>query len=215
MKSVRRTLLATVAVGLFVAGASSEVAAADDLERGRQVFALCAQCHGEAGAGNQLFLAPSIAGLNQWYVEAQLGHFRSGARGLHPDDIAGMRMAPMSRTLRSDEDLRAVAAYVASLPVTRPEPTLTGGNPDNGKNHFALCATCHGADGAGNQQMFAPPLRNSSDWYLLTQIEKFRSGVRGSNPGNPNGAVMWGMAMTLPDDQAIKDVIAYITTLAQ
>lgn len=214
-KAVRRSLVA-MTVGLLLAAAfAGRNALADDLERGRDLFALCAQCHGEAGTGNELYLAPAIAGLNFWYVEAQLGYFKTGVRGLHPDDIAGMRMAPMSRTLRSDDDVRAVATYVSSLPPVSPAPTLEGGDADKGKTTFALCATCHGADAAGNQQMFAPRLRNGSDWYLFSQIQKFQSGVRGSTAGNPNGAVMRGMAMTLANEQAIKDVLAYIGTLSE
>jgi cytochrome c oxidase subunit 2 len=205
-----------MAVGLLLAaGFSGGNAFAEDLERGHELFALCAQCHGSDGAGNELFLAPAIAGLNQWYLEAQLGYFKSGVRGLHPDDIAGMRMAPMSRTLRSQEDLVAVSAYVASLAPATPAPTIEGGDATSGKDRFTLCATCHGANGEGNQQMSGPRLRNSSDWYLFSQILKFQTGIRGSNPGNPNGAVMRGMSMTLPDEQAVRDVIAYIGTLPQ
>ena len=115
-----------------------------------------------------------------------------------------MRMAPMARTLRKDEDLEAVAAYVASLPRAEPAPEIQGGDPERGKAHYALCASCHGLDGAGNQQMSSPALTNASDWYLLSQLEKYRAGVRGSNPGNPNGAVMRPMAMTLPDEPGVR-----------
>ena len=34
-----------------------------------------------------------------WYIEAQLGFFRNGGRGDHPQDIPGLRMRPMSRSL--------------------------------------------------------------------------------------------------------------------
>ena len=34
------------------------------------------------------------------------------------------------------------------------------------------------------------------------------------SPGDVTGALMRPMSMTLPDEQSIKDVIAYITTLA-
>ncbi len=212
---MRRTL-ATVAAGLLLATAAPiGDAAADQLEDGRKIFALCAQCHGDDAGGNSLFLAPAIAGLKLWYIEAQLKLFRSGVRGLHPEDVAGMRMAPMARTLRKDDDLAAVAAYVASLPPTRPEPEIHGGDPDRGKTHYALCGTCHAVDGAGNQLMSSPGLRYASDWYLLSQLEKYRAGVRGANPGNPNAALMRPMAMTLPDDQALKDVVAHIMTLSK
>ena len=105
------------------------------------------------------------------------------------------------------------AGLLSLLSTPAPAQEITG-NAEAGKNYFAVCAACHGADGTGNQQMGAPALRNASDWYLLSQLEKFRAGIRGTDPRNPNGAVMRPMAMTLPDDQALKDVVAYIGTLS-
>ena len=63
------------------------------------------------------------------------------------------------------------------------------------------------------QALNGAPLRGSSDWYLLRQIQNFRSGVRGTKPEDTSGALMRPMSLTLPDEQAIIDVIAYITTL--
>ena len=60
--------------------------------------------------------------------------------------------------------------------------------------------------------MNAPRLAGTSDWYLQSALERFKAGIRGSNPKNPNGIVMRGMSMMLADDQAILDVIAYIGT---
>jgi cytochrome c553 len=37
--------------------------------------------------------------------------------------------------------------------------------------------------------------------------------VRGTNPADTSGALMRPMAQTLADEQAMKDVIAYIMTL--
>ena len=185
--------------------------AADD--RGPQLFQLCVQCHGPEAGGNPLALAPAIAGMDQWYLEAQLHKFRSGARGTHFDDTAGMRMRPMALSLLTDEDLSAVAAYVASLPVVHPPQTL-GGDAARGQALYAPCAACHGPDGAGIQALNGAPLRASTDWYLLRQIQNFRSGIRGTNPQDTSGALMRPMSMTLPDEQAMKDVIAYITTLS-
>ena len=79
------------------------------------LFDLCSQCHGVDGAGDPRFLAPSIAGLPEWYALTQLSKFRSGARGTHFDDISGMRMRPMALTLANEDDVASVAAYVASL----------------------------------------------------------------------------------------------------
>jgi cytochrome c oxidase subunit 2 len=188
-------------------------ALAEDLERGRQVFGLCLQCHGEQGQGNPLALGPAIAGLEEWYVAAQLRNFRNGVRGMHPDDLGGLRMYPMSLSLRSDEDLQAVAAYVASLPEVKPVSLVTGGDPAKGATLYAVCGACHGPDGAGNQAMNAPRLAGTSDWYMLTSLEKYKAGIRGGNPGNPNSVLMRGMAAQLVDEQAMKDVIAHIMTL--
>jgi cytochrome c553 len=188
-------------------------ASADDA-RGQELFQLCSQCHGVDGGGSPLALAPSIAGLSEWYVEAQLHKFRDGVRAAHFDDLAGLRMRPMARWLKTDDDVKSVSAYVASLPKVRPAATL-GGDAARGQTLYATCAACHGADGAGNQAMNSPALSHTSDWYLLTQIKNFKQGIRGGSPKDTTGIVMRPMSMMLTDEQAMKDVIAYIGTLGQ
>jgi cytochrome c553 len=61
--------------------------------------------------------------------------------------------------------------------------------------------------------MNAPPIAGASDWYLLAQLKKFKAGVRGANPADVTGGTMRPMAMTLADEQAMKNVIAHISTL--
>ncbi|MEE8557672.1 MAG: c-type cytochrome [Myxococcota bacterium] len=187
---------------------------ADDASRGEALFDLCAQCHGPEARGDARYLAPAIAGLSEWYVIAQLKKFRSGARGTHPDDISGMRMRPMSLTLANDSDLELVARFVAGLTPTRPAATLAG-DPMKGKGHFALCAACHGPKAEGNQALNGPPLAHSNDWYLLDQLKKFKAGIRGSDSRDPIAIMMRPMAMALPDEQAMRDVVAYINTLSR
>jgi hypothetical protein len=63
--------------------------------------------------------------------------------------------------------------------------------------------------------MQSPPLAGQSDWYLVTQLDNFRAGVRGAAAEDTQGALMRASAMTLPDDGAVRDVVAYITTLSQ
>lgn len=212
MGASRKPPIAPVLLVIATISASA-AAAAGNLARGEVLFGLCSQCHGTAGGGSELALAPAIAGMGEWYVLAQLENFRSGVRGTHPDDVGGLRMYPMSQMLKKEKDVLDVAAYVASLPATRPAPLLDGGDPSQGAERYVLCATCHGPDGAGNQTLNAPPLRESSDWYLLSSLEKFKAGVRGSNPLYANAIIMRGMATQIPDEQAMKDVIAYIMTL--
>jgi cytochrome c553 len=179
---------------------------------GEEIFELCTSCHGTQGQGNPKFNAPAIAGLPKWYLEAQLHKFRTGVRGTHPADITGMQMRPMAISFHNDQDLQAVAGYVTTLP--RPNTAFTtGGDAAKGSALYAPCTACHGVDGAGNEQLKAPPLKNASDWYLIAQLKKFKAGERGANPGDLEGAQMRPMAATLTDEQAIKDVVAHIMTL--
>ena len=213
--ALTRNLVATItaaACAALIVGAPVAAQAGDNA-RGEELFGLCAQCHGPDGAGMELSLAPAIAGLDLWYVEAQLNMFRDGLRGLHPDVVGGLRMYPMSQWLATDADLSAVAEYVASMPATHSAPTLVGGDAKKGATIYATCAACHGPDGAGMQAMNAPPLRGQNDWYIYESLIKFKAGYRGYDPKNINAALMRAMSNTIADDQAMRDVIAYITTL--
>jgi cytochrome c oxidase subunit 2 len=62
--------------------------------------------------------------------------------------------------------------------------------------------------------MNAPPLSQQADWYLLAQLEKFKTGMRGANPKDFTGAQMRAMSSTLQDTTAMRDVVAYIKTLS-
>jgi len=205
---VRAAVLA-LGLGLLVAEASAQ-----DVARGRQVYHLCATCHGAAGEGNQARHAPVIAGLPQWYLEAQLVKFKQGYRAYRAEDTAGLQMRPMARSLVTDADLKAVSAYVAALKPVRPAPTLEG-DAEQGKGAYAVCLACHGDRGQGNQGLGAPPLTHQADWYLAAQIGKFRQGLRGTHPKDTTGATMRPMSMTLADDHAIANVVAHIRTLGQ
>lgn len=181
-------------------------------ERGEVLYGACISCHKADGSGLEVIGAPSIAGMAPWYVERQLNKFRHGIRGSHHEDVEGMRMRPMSRTLRHEADVKSVAAYVASLPRIEADAGL-GGDPKVGQALYAVCGTCHGANAEGNIALNAPQLRHHDDWYLLNQLKKFKAGIRGSNPQDVTGAQMMPMASTLVDEQAMKNVIAYIQTL--
>jgi cytochrome c553 len=210
--------LTTTALFMCASTGLSGLAFADDsvanVERGEQLFELCSQCHGANGEGKIDNLAPAIAAMPAWYIEMQLKNFKSGVRGLHPDDRGGLRMYPMSLWLRTEADQKDVAAYVASLPPGETKRELEElGNATQGQGYFAVCGACHGADGSGNPQMGAPPLVGLSDWYLYSSIQKYKSGIRGSRPGDVYGPAMIGMVATLPDDDAVRDVIAHIQAL--
>jgi cytochrome c oxidase subunit 2 len=212
--SFRTALMAAMA--MLAVGGTARAEASVDMANGKQLFELCQSCHGREGHGNRVYLAPAIAGFDRWYLEMQLQEFRTGVRGLHFDDLAGMRMRPMSLTLRTEQDVLDVAAYAASLPKADPRPTEAGGNATTGKDLYTLCAACHGPTGDGIEPMKAPALNHIDDWYLVAQLEKFKSGVRGTRPGDVYGVLMGPnspMALTLTSDQSVRDVVAYIMTL--
>ena len=197
---------------LSVVGVS---AASPELEKGKGLYATCVACHQADGRGTMAMKAPSIGGQERWYVEAQLKAYRDGTRGADPRDLEGMMMAPMSKMLVTDEDVAAVAAYVSTLKPAKVEHNLTEGDAKRGKALYTTCMACHGAKGQGNKDLKAPRLTVLNDWYMHAQIVKFRTSLRGSHPKDVSGMVMRPMAMTLADDQAIQDVIAYIKTLGK
>jgi cytochrome c oxidase subunit 2 len=178
-----------------------------------ELYQLCTTCHGPNLEGNPQVHAPAIAGLNQWYVEEQLKKFRSGARGTHAHDLTGMQMRPMAMSFHNEKEISTIAARVASMQPPKPAASLADGNAERGKTLFATCSACHGPQAAGNEQLKAPNIANANDWYLVAQLDKFRKGVRGADPRDTTGATMAPMARALPDDQAVKDVVAHIMTL--
>lgn len=184
----------------------------DAATRGQEVFQTCVPCHNADGSGNATIGAPNIAGLKEWYVQRELDKFRGGIRGLQFNDVEGMRMGPMALSLTSEDDVKAVAHYVESLPPVRHERSLPG-DPQAGAALYATCATCHGDNGAGNQEMGAPRIAGIDDWYLATELRKFKSGVRGTSVKDREGRLMRPMARTLADEDAVRNVIAYIDTL--
>ena len=82
-----------------------------------------------------------------------------------------------------------------------------------GEAAFQICKTCHGQQGEGQLQLNAPNLTGQFDWYLTRQLQNFKAGIRGADAKDVYGAQMRPMALTLADDNAIKNVVAYIQTL--
>ena len=215
MKSSRSPLsLSGFRFALLAASAAlfAAVSAVAD-EKGKQLYTNCIACHKADGSGNKLLDSPAIAGLSETYVANQLNKFKKGHRGGHPDDTTGLQMRPFSMLLTSESDVAAVAKYVASLEPKVQPATIEGGNVEAGKALYMTCQACHGADAKGNDLLNAPSLLNQHDWYHVAQLHKFKKGIRGGNPEDITGSQMRPMSMVLADDQAIKDVVAYIQSL--
>jgi cytochrome c553 len=197
---------------LLAAAAACNQAPAPGMARGAALFDTCAPCHGPQGQGATQLAAPNIAGLPQWYLQAQLEKFQAAHRGYDAFDTTGIRMKSMSWTLTRPSDVESIAQYVASLPRAASEPTLEGGDPQAGQATYQVCVACHGPQAEGNQAVNAPPLVGQFDWYLLSQLHKFKSGLRGADPADVPGQTMRPNTLAL-DHQAMLNVVAYIQTL--
>jgi cytochrome c oxidase subunit II len=204
-------LSAALLLGVAVA-ACNPTPPTPGLALGKELFETCAPCHGDMGTGDVEIDAPAIAGLPQWYIEAQLRGFQAGMRGMHANDLPALRMRPMAMTLNRDGDIPSVAEYVAGLPATFPESTLHGNAGAGAERYAAVCVACHGPDGRGNELLWAPPIVQLNDWYLVQELQNFREGARGADPADIWGQQMRINALAL-DDQAMADVIAYVQTL--
>lgn len=178
---------------------------------GKNLYAVCAACHGVNGEGNVALNSPKLAGQGAWYLERQLNLFKSGARGTHEKDTFGKVMAPMAATLADGSAVADVVAYIASLPDTRAASTIQG-DANKGRARWATCAACHGAEGQGIAATNAPRLQGMSDWYMATQLKNFRDGVRGAHPQDIYGGQMGLVSGMLRDDAAVGDILAYINT---
>jgi cytochrome c553 len=86
-----------------------------DLDSGRDKYDIhCSSCHGPAGVGNVEMNAPSLRGIDDWYLVRQYENFRAGIRGAHEDDLYGQQMRPMAQLL-SEQEMKDVAAWLLSL----------------------------------------------------------------------------------------------------
>ncbi len=197
-----------------VAGFAGPTALAGDAAAGKALYPVCTACHGPTGQGNQAMNAPKLAGQETWYLIKQMQLFQTDARGTAPGDMQGMQMGAMAKgpQLQGDEALANLAAYIATFPDEPPAQTVTG-DVERGKTLYAVCAACHGDKAQGIEAMAGPALAGQNDWYMVSQIKKFKAGQRGYHPSDHGGRQMRPMVATLTDDQAINDVVAYIHSL--
>lgn len=194
--------------------AETQAQAAPNVAAGQQQYAACAACHGVQGEGNQQLNGPKLAGQQAWYIERQLNYFRSGVRGAHEDDTYGQQMAAMAGILAAPGAVENVAAYIATLP-DNPAPSTFSGDIANGARIYDRnCAACHLDDGTGTWYTDAPVLTGMSDWYFVTQIENFRAGIRGLHPDDAYGEQMVSMATAMADEEEVRDVAAFLNSLA-
>lgn len=184
---------------LFTASASAETTAAVDalVDEGEKLFqANCASCHGLNAEGGPA--GPNLHGVGAAAVDFQVGTGRMPMAASGPQ----AEVKPQQFT---DEQVKALAAYVASLapgPGIPTEEVLTSGEDvANGAELFRInCAMCHnvaGAGGALTEGKYAPDLRD------VTAAHIYEAMVTG-----PQNMPVFNDLNITPQDKA--DIIAYL-----
>jgi cytochrome c oxidase cbb3-type subunit 3 len=150
---------------------------------GKTVFGdNCAPCHGTGGAG-----AKGYPNLNddEWLwggsLEQIMQTIQFGVRSGHPKTHESAMLAFGKEGVLKKDQIVTVANYVRSLSGLSTSP---GYDASAGAKIFAdNCASCHGDQGKGNQELGAPDLTDkiwlygSDEATLVETISNGRSGV--------------------------------------
>jgi len=201
----------SVLVAVSVLVLSTMANADDELPIPAEDYIYCTVCHGVQMMGNPIIRAPRLSGMASWYVQRQMLAFKNGTRGVHQDDLTGMKMQTMAAAL-TNEQIAEVSSFVAATRSATPLQTVNG-NIDAGRDRYATCYACHGVNGEGNEAIGGPPLAGINDWYMATQLRNYRDGYRGKDRDDNYGFLMRAATLVfLSDDESIDDVVSYIAT---
>jgi cytochrome c553 len=131
----------------------------------------CLACHGENGVSSMPDI-PSLAAQPDLFTQWQLVYFRDGVR-------ANEAMVGIARDL-SDEEIRALGAHFASLPLPNPPggadpaPELTAAGAK--LVSAGRCATCHLPSFSGQGEI--PRLAGQREDVLAKALQDYKSGAR-------------------------------------
>jgi cytochrome c553 len=141
--------------------------------RGGTIALRCTMCHGARGVSSSE--TPNLAGQEAASIYKQMRDFQNGAR-------VSAVMAPFVVDL-SDQDLRDVSAFYASLPRgAKRDPDqapdiVAVGSP---MRNIAPCGSCHGAM---TVKLGTPWLDPQPRTYLERQLHAFARGERRNDTG--------------------------------
>lgn len=180
--------------------AMQAAATTGDVAAGEAQALVCAACHGQDGATAIDPTYPNLAGQNETYLFNQLRMIQSGERQVLL--MAGQLIG------KTEQDLRNLAAYYASLPgklseaegddesIALAERIYRGGILAKG---VAACSACHAPDGGGNGPAGFPALGGQPKAYTVAQLTAYREGERKSDESV--GGMMRGVAGGLTDKE--------------
>ena len=200
-----KKLIAGVVLGV---GLTAMAHGAGDPEAGEANAAVCASCHGEAGAKPIMGTYPKLTGLGEKYLYRQLVAVKTGERQI-------VEMTGILDNL-SDDDLQDLAAYYneQDMTVQQADPDLVdagqalyrGGNMASG---VPACSGCHSPQGKGNEPAGYPRLGGQNAEYIQKQLQAYRDGERA---GTQNASIMMDVAAKLTDSE-IEAVSNYLSGL--
>jgi ubiquinol-cytochrome c reductase cytochrome c subunit len=187
---------------------------ADQVAKGRELFLVgCAFCHGQNGEGistlNGNQIGPSLVGVGAAAVDFQVG------TGRMPMTQPGQQ-APRKKPTYSDEEIAALAAYVASLGPGPAVPDASDYSVDGlsdsereeavargGQIFLTNCTACHNFEGSGGAMPrggYAPQIRGVEPKYIYEAMLTGPQAMDNFSNGNLS-----------PEEK--RDVIAYLGTV--
>jgi cytochrome c553 len=201
--------LSILAIIFFVTINLINPAYSSDIDKGKELSASCAACHGDNGISvNPVW--PKLAGQNPKYLASQLYEFRKGAEGNRNNAV----MYGIAVTL-SDSDIEDLSAYYASLKsnvgLTQDKYLELGRDMYRGGNmdiKIQACISCHGPNGQGNYAAAIPMLSGQHSQYTYQQLKNFQSSMR----SNDYNKMMRNIVHRMTDEE-MKAVASYIEGL--
>jgi cytochrome c553 len=136
-------------------------------------YAHCASCHLHDGSGRPDGSIPRLSGQRRSVLENKLYRLRAGIMRMPVMDAFARALAP--------NDIAEIAAYLSEMP----EPTITPSNATKeeraqGASLYAEhCASCHGANGEGQDGLFASRLCGQYAGYLNRRLAEVTARTRG------------------------------------
>jgi len=150
-----------------------------NIENGLEIYRNCAACHTPEGWGLASGIVPQLSGQHRKVLIKQLADIRAGNRD-------NRVMVPYSsvEAIGGAQAVADVAGYIQTLEISVDNGKGSGEDLELGAKIYAeKCASCHGANGEGNDALFIPGIQSQHYRYLVTQFEWIRDGKRrNANP---------------------------------
>ena len=135
-------------------------------------YAHCASCHLHDGSGRPDGSIPRLTGQRRSVLENKLYRLRAGILRMPVMD-------PFARTLAPSE-IAQIAEYLSKLPAAAAPSDSTEEERAEGALLYAEhCASCHGANGEGQDGLFASRLCGQYAGYLNRRLAEVAAGTRG------------------------------------